>query len=138
MSDGGSTGESRRTVDAALDKQLVANAYREMYHCLMDKDASGLEDLLDDPFEFVYRTGDSYPKYDFIENVVDGSQSCFHVNHEDLDVQLNGDEAHLRGKSLVDASMFGEDRNLWPLQMDIDLSREGDSWLMTKAYATTY
>lgn len=138
MSEGRSTGEGRSTIDASVDKQLVANAYREMFHCFIDRDASGLEDLFDEPFRMIYRTGDSYEKYDLIEDVVDGSQNYFHVNHEDVDVRLNGDSAHLTGRSLVDASMFGEDRNLWPLQLDIDLSRDGDAWLMTRAFASIY
>lgn len=121
-----------------MDEQLVANAYREMYHCLIDRDASGLDDLLDEPFELEYSSWCKLPKYDLIEEVVGGFQNCFHVEHEDLDVQLYGDNAHLTGRSLVDGALFGEDRNLWPLQMDIDLLRQGNGWLMTKAHASTY
>lgn len=117
---------------------MIANAYREMHHYLIERDASGLDEILDDNFEVVHETGMRQSKYDLIDCVMDGTFEFFHANHEDVFYSIQNGFAHITGKSVVEASFYGGDRELYNLCLDIDLAKNERYWSMTHMEVSSF
>ncbi|MBQ9596347.1 MAG: nuclear transport factor 2 family protein [Synergistaceae bacterium] len=121
-----------------MQKNEIKNIYFEMYSCMINKDISGLEKLLDDSFVLVHMTGMRQSKHEYLNAIKDGTLNYFSEETEHIEVAINGDTASLTGQSRVNASVFGGGRHTWQLELDIDLIHKHGQWLMTEARASTY
>ena len=122
----------------SMQKNEIKNIYFEMYSCMINKDISGLEKLLDDSFVLVHMTGMRQSKHEYLNAIKDGTLNYFSEETEHIEVAINGDTASLTGQSRVNASVFGGGRHTWQLELDIDLIHKHGQWLMTEARASTY
>lgn len=120
------------------EKEAVAEAYREMYRAMVQKDRAGLEAVLADSFTLVHMTGMRQSKNEFIQAVMDGTLNYYSVLHENISVAVTGDTASLTGQSLVTAAVFGGRRSRWRLQQKCTLKKAGGRWRFTKSMASTY
>ena len=119
------------------DEKIIA-AYKEMYRAMIEKDKAGLENVLDDSFVLVHMTGMRQPKKKFIRAVLDGTLGYYSAEHENLPVEINGDNAVLTGQSYVLAAVFGGGKNYWRLQQKCSLKRTDNDWKITGSVASTY
>ena len=122
----------------SMQKNEIKNIYFEMYSCMINKDISGLEKLLDDSFVLVHMTGMRQSKHEYLNAIKDGTLNYFSEETEHIEVAIHGDTASLTGQSRVNASVFGGGRHTWQLELDIDLIHKHGQWLMTEARASTY
>ena len=120
------------------DKDAITSLYHEMYSAMIGKDSARLAEILDDEFVLVHMTGMRQPKRDYISAIANGTLNYYSEDIENVIVSVNGGQAHLTGQSRVNAAVFGGGRHTWRLQLDITLTKRGDSWLMTSAEASTY
>lgn len=120
------------------DRKELEGCYRRLYQGMVEKDRTILEEVLAPDFVLVHMTGMRQAKEAFIRAVENGTLNYDSTDHQDIAIQLQGDRASLKGKSLVHASVFGGGWHTWRLQLDCQLARENGAWCFTEARASTY
>ena len=120
------------------DQEAIENCYEQMYQGMLDKDRELLSEVLHDSFVLIHMTGMRQPKEAFIRAVVDGTLNYYTASHQRMAVDINGDNAVLVGKTLVNAAVFGGRQHTWRLQQDLKLVKENGTWKITEARASTY
>lgn len=118
--------------------RAVRELYALMYECMIKKDTVRLGEMLDESFVLVHMTGMKQNKREYLKAIKAGSLNYYSQTTDSLTIKVDGDRAYLCGKSRVEAAVFGGGRSTWPLELDIELVKKGDKWLMTVARASTY
>ena len=83
-------------------------------------------------------TGVKQSADEFLRGLKRGTFNYYSAEHDDIVVQINGDEATMSGKSRVLASVYGGGKNSWRLQGDFKLKKENGCWRFTSSRASTY
>lgn len=125
-------------VDAVDDKKEIAALYESMYRAMIAKDSATLARVMADDFVLIHMTGMRQSKKQYIDAVLDGTLNYYSATTESLDIEVDGDEAVLTGRSRVTAAVFGGGRHTWPLLLRFRLRREADGWKFTESSASTY
>ena len=127
-----------RMVTPNNEKCNLEKLYEDMYSYMISKDLAALEKLLDDDFVLVHMTGMMQPKKDYLKAISNGTLNYFSCEDSEINTVIQGGKARLTGKSKVNAAVFGGGRNIWRLQLDLDLIKKEGSWLITEIRASTY
>ena len=120
------------------DEEKIIQLYREMYTAMVNKDKPTLERVHDDSFVLVHMTGMRQPKEVYISSIMDGTLNYYSAEHEDMQVEINGDTAVLTGRSKVTAAVFGGGKHTWRLQLRFQLVKNNGEWRFALASASTY
>ena len=122
------------------DERACAQLYRDLCAYSMAKDARGIARLLADDYVLVYMTGMRQSGRQYIDAVLDGTLNYYSTEHDSIDVSVSADgtAATIRGRSRVNAAVFGGGRHTWHLQQDLKARKEGDAWLLVESRASTY
>ena len=120
------------------DKEQIIALYKEMYTAMVNKDKPTLERVHDDSFVLVHMTGMRQPKEVYISSIMDGTLNYYSAEHEDMQVEINGDTAVLTGRSKVTAAVFGGGKHTWRLQLRFQLVKKNGQWRFALASASTY
>ena len=106
----------------------------------MRKDAGGIAAVLADDYALVHMTGMRQSKRAYIGAVLDGTLNYYSTEHDSIDVRVATDGAHaiIRGRSRVNAAVFGGGRNTWRLQQDLEAEKRDGAWLLVESRASTY
>lgn len=125
---------------SAEGKRVCERLYEELCTCSVEKDRDGLESILADDYVLVHITGMRQSKDDYIRAVLDGTLNYYSFEHEGIDAEITDDgmAAHIRGRSIVDAAVFGGARHTWHLQQDLLAKKQGGSWKLEESKASTY
>ncbi|AWE42101.1 MULTISPECIES: nuclear transport factor 2 family protein [unclassified Actinobaculum] len=131
-----SKGDEQRHRDEAECAQL----YRDLWETSIRKDAKAISELLAEDYSLVHMTGMRQLKAAYVAAVLDGTLNYYSAEHESIDVTIapDGRSAFIRGRSRVNAAVFGGGRNTWRLQQDLTARKEGERWLLTESRASTY
>lgn len=124
--------------DTMTDKEQIIQLYKEMYTAMVNKDKPTLERVHDDSFVLVHMTGMRQPKEVYISSIMDGTLNYYSAEHEDIQVEINGDTAVLTGRSKVTAAVFGGGKHTWRLQLRFQLVKKNGEWCFALASASTY
>ena len=124
----------------AVERDAIAHVYRDLWTHSLNRDADGLRGLFAPGYELIHMNGLHQPAEVFIASVLDGTLTYFSAEHQSIDVTIaaDGRNATARGRSLVDAAVFGGGRGTWRLQQDLDLVRTDEGWRLTGSRASTY
>ena len=120
------------------DKEQIIQLYKEMYTAMVNKDRAELERVHDDSFVLVHMTGMRQPKEVYINSIMDGTLNYYSAEHEDIQVEVNGDTAVLIGRSRVNAAVFGGGKHTWRLQLRFQLVKKNGEWRFAMASVSTY
>ena len=120
------------------DKQQIEQLYQEMYQAMVAKDTATLNRVHADDFVLVHMTGMRQSKQQYINAIADGTLNYYSATHEQMDISVDGDQATLRGRSRVEAAVFGGGRHTWNLQLYFRLARRNGQWQLTESRASTY
>ena len=120
------------------EKEKIENAYKQIYRGMIEKNCDVLSEVLGSDFVLIHMTGMRQSKEAFIRAVEDGTLNYFSAEHQNIETEIHGDTAVLIGRSIVNAAVFGGERNTWRLQLKIKLTKDGDTWLMNEARASVY
>ena len=120
------------------DKEQIIHLYSEMYTAMVNKDRAELERVHDDSFVLVHMTGMRQPKEVYINSIMDGTLNYYSAEHEDIQVEVNGDTAVLIGRSRVNAAVFGGGKHTWRLQLRFQLVKKNGEWRFAMASVSTY
>ena len=120
------------------DRQQIEQLYQEMYQAMVEKDTATLNRVHADDFVLVHMTGMRQSKQEYINAIADGTLNYFSAEHEQMDIQIDGDTATLTGRSRVTAAVFGGGRGTWRLQLRFKLAKRDGRWQFTESRASTY
>lgn len=120
------------------DEEKIIKLYKEMYTAMINKDKAVLECVHDDSFVLVHMTGMRQNKEIYIDSIMNGTLNYYSASHEDIQVQINDDNAELTGKSKVTATVFGGGKHTWQLQLRFHLVKKEGEWYFIEARASTY
>lgn len=120
------------------EKQQIRHLYETMYQAMVAKDTATLNRVHADDFVLVHMTGMHQSKQEYINAIADGTLNYYSAQHEQMDIQIDGDQASLTGRSRVTAAVFGGGRGTWRLQLRFKLVKREGQWLFTESRASTY
>lgn len=122
------------------DEEICAQLYRDLCDASMRKDADGIASVLAEDYVLVHMTGMRQSKEDYIDAVCDGTLNYYSTEHDSIDVDIKPDGMHatVRGRSRVNAAVFGGGRHTWRLQQDLKAEKIEGVWLITESRASTY
>ena len=120
------------------DRQQIEKLYQEMYQAMVEKDTVTLNRVHADDFVLVHMTGMRQSKQEYINAIADGTLNYFSAEHEQMNIQIDGDTATLTGRSRVTAAVFGGGRGTWRLQLRFKLAKRDGRWQFTESRASTY
>ena len=125
---------------AMTDEGTCAQLYRDLCNASMRKDADGMATVLADDYALVHMTGMRQSKRAYIAAVCDGTLNYYSTEHESIDVHVALDRrsATIRGRSRVNAAVFGGGRHTWRLQQDLKAEKRDGRWLLVESRASTY
>ena len=120
------------------DRQQIQQLYETMYQAMVAKDTATLNHVYADEMVLIHMTGMRQSKKEYIHAIADGTLNYFAAQHEQMDIQIDGDRATMTGRSRVTAAVFGGGRSTWRLQLRFKLVKRNGQWLFTEASAGTY
>ena len=97
-----------------------------------------MNEIHDDVFQLVHMTGSRMNKKEYLDAVKDGTLNYYSMEHDEIFVTVDGDSATLKGKSRVNAAVYGGGRHTWRLQQDMKLKKVRGKWKFTFSQASTY
>ena len=119
------------------DVTTIREMVRQMHRAMVAANTQALAGLLTADFRLVHMTGYDQPRAEWLADITSRRMRYFSSGEDDVEVQVTGDTAWVRGRHRVNADIWGA-RGTWPLQLDIDLARVEGQWRMKAARASTY
>ena len=120
------------------EEQQISSLYERMYTAMIAKDEAVLREVHTEDFVLVHMTGMHQKREQYIRAIMDGTLNYYSAETEDLQISVNRDEATLRGRSRVNAAVFGGGRHTWRLELLFRLRKERGVWRFTCSEASTY
>ncbi|MBQ4390226.1 MAG: nuclear transport factor 2 family protein [Bacteroidales bacterium] len=120
------------------DKEQISALYEAMYKAMIAKDTIALGNILSEDSVLVHMTGHRQSRKEYLSEIVSGTLNYYSVNTDSLEITVNGDTARMRGRSRVNAAVYGGGLHTWRLQMDSELRKLGGEWKITCSKASTY
>lgn len=120
------------------DHQQIEQVYSEMYQAMVEKDTATLNRVHADDFVLVHMTGMRQSKQEYIQAIADGTLNYYSVEHEQVDIVIDGNHATLIGRSRVTAAVFGGGKNSWRLQLRFQLVHLNGHWQFSESRASIY
>lgn len=120
------------------DKELIRKLYIDLCDASINKDLDKLNEILSDDYILVHMTGMKQTKEDYIESVKSGELAYYKSRHESIDVNINGEEATIIGKTKTLASPFGLSKSWWNLRQDLKAKKIDGKWMLIYSKASSY
>ena len=120
------------------DKELVRKLYIDLCEASINKDLIKLDEILSDDYVLVHMTGMKQTKEDYLDSVKSGELSYFESKHESIDVNVNGDDATIIGKTKTLASPFRTSKSWWNLRQDLKAKKIDGKWILMYSKASSY
>jgi len=120
------------------DRQQIQQLYETMYQAMVAKDTATLNRVYADEMVLIHMTGMRQSKRQYLDAIADGTLNYYSAQHEQMDINIDGDHATMTGRSRVSAAVFGGGRSTWRLQLRFKLVKRDGRWLFTEASAGTY
>lgn len=76
--------------------------YRDLWRCMIDKDAGGIGALVADDYTLTHMTGVVQSKEQFIDGLLRGTFNYYSAQHDEISVSVDGD------KTLINEPIFAE------------------------------
>lgn len=120
------------------EKTAIAELYEKMYRAMMAKDTSALGSLLTDDSILIHMTGHRQSRKEYLDEIASGVLNYYSVETDSIMITVDGDKAHMTGRSRVNAAVYGGGRHTWRLQMDSRLIKTDEGWKISLSKASTY
>lgn len=120
------------------ETEIIREVYRTYWRCMIEKDATGLRQLMSDDYELRHMTGLRQSGEVFLSGLLDGTFNYYSAVHDSIEVRVDGDKAVMTGKSRVVAAVYGGGKHSWRLRGDFTLRKENGSWKLTSSGASSY
>ena len=124
--------------ETSEDTAQITELYKAMYRAMISKDMAAMAHIHDKSFVLIHMTGSKMNQKEYLEAVKNGTLNYYSAEHDDIKVTIDGDKAELRGRSRVNAAVYGGGRHTWRLQQDMKLAKINGKWVFTFSQAGTY
>lgn len=121
-----------------MDEQLIEELYRVYWNCMISKDIDGMSEIMTDDYTLMHMTGVKQSKDSFFQSLKKGELNYYSVEHDEIIVKIDGNNATMIGKSRVNAAVYGDGRHTWSLRGDFTLVKENECWKLKSSVASTY
>lgn len=121
-----------------MTEEIIKNLYIDLCQASIDKDIDRLNEILADDYTLVHLTGMIQTKEEYLDSVINGDLKYYESIHESIEVNINGNQATVIGKTKTLASPFGSSKSWWHLRQDLEVEKINDKWLIKKSIAKTY
>lgn len=125
-------------VAASDDESQIKALYGQMCKAMVQKDMATMNEIHDEDFQLVHMTGSRMNKKEYLDAVKDGTLNYYSMEHDEIFVTVDGASATLKGKSRVNAAVYGGGRHTWRLQQDMKLKKVRGKWKFSFSQASTY
>lgn len=125
------------TTPASDARDQILHAFRAHLRAMTDGDTDALDDLLADGCTLTHITGYVQPKQEWLAQMRAGQFDYHDIVEKDLNIEVRGDTAHLVGRLVTDATVYGT-RGDWPLQLSMDYAHVNGAWIVLGSAATTW
>ena len=126
-------------VNDSLQVDKIMTLYREMYSAIIAKDMDTIAKLFANDFVMLYLNGKNMNKAECLTAIKEGSLGYSRVNHDDIIVTVNGDQATLCGKSSVNMKTTESNKKVdLHIQQDMTLEKRNGKWVFIHSKASTY
>ncbi len=120
------------------EEERIRELYREYWRCMIGKDMEGLRNMMAADYHLYHMTGLKQDAEEFLRGLMDGAFNYYSAEHDLIEVSINGEEAHMTGRSRVLASVYGGAERTWRLQGDFTLIKKDDDWRFVSSRASVY
>lgn len=120
------------------DEEIIRDLYIKLCDASINKDIELINQILSEDYVLIHMTGKKQSKQDYINSVKNGELKYYESVHESIDININGDEATLIGKTKTLASPFEFGKTWWNLKQDMLLKKENGIWMIKKSKASAY
>ena len=120
------------------DREKIIECYKGMYEGMVHKDTDLLKNYLDDSYVLVHMTGVKMNLQEYFDALLDGTLNYYKYRHENISVEIDGNNAKAIGDTRVEAAVYGGSKHVWPLRLKCEFKKKGDQWMMTRSVASTY
>lgn len=120
------------------EKKAIVALYEKMYRAMMAKDTSALGSLLTDDSILIHMTGHRQSRKEYLDEIASGVLNYYSVETDSINITIEGNSAHMIGRSRVNAAVYGGGRHTWRLQMDSRLIKTDEGWKISLSKASTY
>lgn len=120
------------------NEEIIKEIYIKLCDASINKNEKALNEILADDYVLVHMTGRNQTKQEYINSVKNGELKYYESIHESIEININGDEATLIGKTKTLASPFGMNKSWWKLRQDILLKKDNGNWVIKKSKASSY
>ena len=120
------------------DTETIKDLYCRYWQYMIAKNEEGLKDMMADTYYLLHMTGVRQSHDVFLKGLKDHTFNYYSAVHDEIDVQVNKDEAHMIGKSRVLAAVYGGAKTNWALRNEFSLKKENGEWKFTSCKVTTY
>lgn len=126
--------------EKGTDEYECARLYDELCTYSMDRDGEGIRRICADGYVLVHMTGMVQLRDEYIAAVQDGTLNYYSIDHDSIVVEIAPDrlKAKIRGRSRVNAAVFGGGHNTWRLQQDLRAEKRDGRWVLVESRASTY
>ena len=121
-----------------VDNDKIKKLYIDLCDASINKDIEKLNEILADDYILVHMTGLNQSKEEYINSIKNGELKYYESNHENIEININGNEAKIIGKTKILASPFGMKKSWWRLRQDLKLKKENEKWIIKKSVASTF
>lgn len=119
------------------DEVAVLATVKRLGALMIIEDTAEMSKILDHDFTLTHITGYVQPKAEWLDEVAKESMKYYSVRKVDHTVQVNGNEATVIWRNLVDARIWGS-RHTWRLQQKLRLEKRNDNWIILSSVASTF
>ncbi len=120
------------------EEELIRELYNKYWDYMISKDAEGLRSIMAEDYYLLHMTGVRQSREEFIKGLSAGTFNYYSADHDSIEVEVNGDNAKMTGRSRVLAAVYGGGKHRWRLQGDFTLRKENGEWMLTSSEASTY
>ncbi len=118
--------------------EIIKQLYLDYWIYMIDKNPDGLRSLMAEDYYLIHMTGVRQSADEFIRGLIAGTFNYYSAEHDDIQVEINGNTATMVGKSRVLAAVYGGGKNSWHLRGDFMLRKDANGWKFTSSKASTY
>lgn len=119
-------------------KKKIKKVVRNLTQAMINQDMKSLNELLAPQSNLTHITGIVQSKEEWLSQIKAGTMKYFASVEEELKIEkLEEKNAYVQVKNKVTAKIYGT-KNTWPLQLNFELDKSDNNWIIVSSNASLY
>lgn len=121
-----------------MEEEKIKKVVRNLTQAMINQDMQVLNELLASQATLTHITGIVQTKEEWLSQIKVGTMKYFASVEEELKIEkLEGKKAYAQVKNRVTAKIYGT-KNTWPLQLNFELEKSNNNWIIVSLNASLY